>query len=352
MQNSKALHIWLFSCCAFIILIIWVGGLTRLTDSGLSMVDWHPISGIIPPLSEQDWIAEFNNYKQSPEYQKVNYGMSMSEFQRIFYYEYIHRILGRMIGIIFFVPFLIFICMKKITRNLLPKLSFILLLGGLQGLIGWYMVKSGLVDDPNVSQYRLALHLGMAVLIYTLLFTTAIKLKFNNQYPRKIKCNTIGLLSNTVCVLLFIQILSGAFVAGLDAGLLYNTFPLMDGYLIPPGLMHMDTFKQNIFENHTTVQFIHRKLAYVITALSIVLFLKIMFTRTVALKKLRLEVMGAATIFMLVLSAQISLGIMTLVQQVPIGMASAHQMCGILLFSASLLLRHYVIYNPNTNYDN
>lgn len=351
MERNKSLYIWLFSCCTFIILIIWVGGLTRLTGSGLSMVNWHPISGIIPPLSETDWLAEFDNYRQSPEYQQKNFGMSLSEFQRIFMYEYIHRILGRLIGVIFFIPFMIFLCMKKIDRTLFPKLAFIFFLGGVQGFIGWYMVKSGLVDDPNVSQYRLAMHLGMAVIIYTMLFTTAIKLKLNSRYARKITCNTVQFLSNLICILLFTQILSGAFVAGLDAGLLYNTFPLMDGHIIPPGLTHMDTVKQNLFENHTTVQFIHRKLAYVITAISLFMLFRIILIKKIALKKFRDEISAPVKLYFILLIAQILLGIMTLIHQVPLLLASAHQVCGVLLFTASLLLRHYVTYDLKTSYE-
>jgi cytochrome c oxidase assembly protein subunit 15 len=334
-RYDRQLASWLMVCAAVILSMILLGGVTRLTGSGLSIVEWAPISGIVPPLNEQEWQQTFDKYKQFPEYQKVNSGMSMSEFKRIFLYEYAHRLLGRLIGVLFLVPFLFFYFSHRIKPGLTPKLLFMFMLGGLQGLLGWYMVKSGLVDNPSVSQYRLTAHLGTAVIIYGYLIWVALSLLYpseNNSLQGEPKYRRFAVVLSG---LVFLMILSGGFVAGTDAGYAYPTFPLMGDHFIPPGIYGTEPFWLAIFEDITTIQFNHRIFAYLLIVL-IGCFGFCILQR----KNIRPEARVGVKLMLLMLAVQVTLGISTLLLHMPVPLAAAHQVGAILLFSSVLFVCH------------
>ncbi len=326
-KNDQKIALWLFCVCAMIFLMVVVGGITRLTESGLSIVKWHPISGIIPPLDEAQWHEEFEAYKAYPEYQKVNHGMSLEEFKSIFYWEYGHRVLGRLIGLAFFVPFMVFLLKKSVSPALKPQLWVMFFLGGLQGLLGWWMVKSGLVDDPDVSHYRLTAHLGLAVLIYLYMFWVACGLVMKKYNGKRLNITPLKWLIG----LILIQILLGGLVAGLNAGLIYNQWPLMGEGFIPSDLFATSPLWLNFFENHTTVQFDHRMLAYVIVGLGVYVWFNLRHVREIKIRRAR-----HALLLMILL--QVTLGILTLIHAVPIPLAAAHQAGAILTLSAGLFL--------------
>jgi cytochrome c oxidase assembly protein subunit 15 len=315
--------------------MVVLGGVTRLTGSGLSMVKWEPIIGILPPMSLADWQQVFELYQQSPEFKLKNAQMDREGFKGIFWLEYWHRVLGRLIGIIFFVPLVWFIVRKKVDRHMVPKLVAMFVLGGLQGLLGWYMVKSGLVRDPHVSQYRLTAHLGLAFLIYAYMFWVALDL----LYPRKtgnMPSGNTGLrrFSYLISILTFITVLSGGFVAGLKAGLAYNTFPTMNGQWVPDGLSSLEPAWRNLFENVTTVQFDHRLLAISLFVLILLFWLAGM--RVGLSKRLRI----GFNVLLVLLLIQVALGISTLLLYVPIALAATHQGGAVALFTAALYLSH------------
>ena len=329
-RYNRQIAYWLLICAAVIFGMILLGGVTRLTNSGLSMVDWKPLMGIIPPLSEADWQAMFLKYQQFPEYQKINIGMSLEEFKPIFMYEYLHRVLGRFIGIIFILPFLFFFFTKRIKAGLTPKLIIMLIGGGFQGLLGWYMVKSGLVDNPRVSQYRLTAHLGAAVLIYSFILWTA----FSLISPKSDQPIELKNFAYSLSGLIFLMILSGGLVAGTHAGHAYSTWPLMGDSFIPAGLYSMAPAWLSAFEDITTIQFNHRMFAYLIVVLVAIFAVKI----------LRSDLKGSARIgvYCLIglLIMQVTLGISTLVFYVPVPVAAAHQVGAVALLSASLFVSH------------
>ena len=327
--DGLAVRAWLFALCILIFAMIIVGGATRLTDSGLSITEWKPILGIIPPLGEGAWAEAFAKYRQIPEYELVNKGMSLGAFKAIYWWEWAHRFLGRMIGFAFLLPFLFFWTTGRISGRLWPRLIVMFVLGGLQGALGWYMVMSGLVTRVDVSQYRLAAHLCAAVLIFGYIFWVAIGLHPRGAHvaagTQSIKASSAVLVAG-----LFLQIALGAFVAGLDAGQGYNTWPLMDGALIPQGLGAMSPAYLNLFENALTVQFDHRILAYIMIIWALihaVLAIRRCGTGSIAL--------GAGVLFMAIL-AQATLGIATLLAHVPIGLSLAHQGVAILVFAIAL----------------
>ena len=341
-RHSKPLALWLFLILALLLLMIVLGGFTRLTESGLSMVNWHPVTGWLPPLNEMEWRHVFADYQKTPEYIKRNFGMTVKEFKSIFWLEYYHRLLGRVIGVFFFFPMVFFIYKGWIKGAFLLKISGLFFLGALQGLLGWYMVKSGLVDRPDVSQYRLAAHLGLALLIFSsvlwlvldLLQPKSIVAKSSGSSIRQLRRDSWVLLS-----LIFITILSGAFVAGLDAGKVYNTFPLMDGEIIPDGLWDLSPGFINIFENIVTVQFDHRFLA-----ISVIIFVVIFYCRTYQVKltnsqRRSTNALLAAAFF------QVGLGISTLLLVVPIFMAVMHQLGAVVLLAIAIWLAHE--FSPN-----
>ncbi len=333
--NHKHIAIRLLVCGATIFAMIIRGGVTRLTGSGLSMVQWEPIMGILPPLNQAEWEDAFLLYQQFPEYKLKNFAMSLGEFKSIFWFEYGHRLLGRSIGVIFLLPFLFFLVKGKINRVLTPKLITMFVLGGLQGLMGWYMVKSGLVNDPHVSQYRLTAHLALAIVIYAYMFWVALDLLYPNVDDKLKSANRkLGQLSLVITIIIFITALSGGFVAGTRAGFAFNTFPLMDGRLIPVGLLELSPAWRNFFENIVTVQFNHRVMATL-------LFLVIPAFFWIA-RKSQQESHSVTGLHLLLaaLALQLTLGITTLLLVVPVALATAHQAGAIILLTASIFVSH------------
>jgi len=328
--GHAALRAWLFSVAGLIFAMILVGGATRLTGSGLSITEWQPILGAIPPLSEAAWLEAFEKYKQIPQYQRINTGMDLAAFKAIYWWEWAHRFLGRFIGLAFFVPFMIFWLRGAIPRPLSPKLAVIFALGGAQGLLGWYMVQSGLVERTDVSQYRLAAHLGLAVLIYGAILWVAFGLGERARPAGGARQSAaLKILAGLFAGLVFLQIILGGFVAGTDAGLSHNTWPLMDGTIIPGGLGVMQPWYVNLFENVLTIQFNHRMLGYALAALA---GLGLIFGWGRAGPRVR-------TVLALTFTAvivQIALGVLALLSQLQIGLALAHQAGAIMLFSLAL----------------
>jgi len=315
---------WLAICAATIFGMILLGGVTRLTESGLSMVDWRPIMGVVPPLSTADWAYLFDQYKLFPEYRLVNQGMSLEEFKQIFWFEYLHRMLGRLIGILFFVPLMVFLWLGKVKSSLKPHLLFLLFLGGCQGFMGWYMVKSGLVDRPDVSQYRLTAHLGLAVAIYAYIVWLTIGL-FS---PSRHRTNEPAVMTFAVIALVYVMILSGGFVAGTNAGLSFPTWPLMGDSFIPAALYSQGLL--SAFEQVTTIHFNHRMLAYVTGAILIALATRGLLT------SLDRRVRLASVLMLVAVSLQIILGISTVLSHVHIPIAAGHQSGAIVLLTTVL----------------
>lgn len=334
-QDQKAIAIWLLVCCATIFAMIVLGGVTRLTGSGLSMVQWAPIMGVLPPLDQAEWQETFALYQQFPEYQIKNMHMSLDDFKSIFWFEYAHRLLGRSIGMIFLLPFLFFLFKRKIDKTLTPKLVAMFVLGGLQGLMGWYMVKSGLVNDPHVSQYRLTAHLGLAVVIYAYMFWVALDLLYPEiNEPSRQANRQLARLSFIITTIIFITILSGGFVAGTRAGFAFNTFPLMNGRLIPVGLFDHSPLWINFFENIVTVQFDHRVLAT-----SLFLIIPALWWR-IGKTPQESHIHAGRHLLLAALALQITLGISTLLLIVPVSLAAAHQAGAVILLTTSLYVSH------------
>ena len=315
-QNNRAIIYWLVIVCLTIFCMIVVGGVTRLTESGLSMVEWRPLIGIIPPIGDAEWQAVFSAYQNFPQYQTVNHTMNIEEFRSIFYWEYGHRVLGRLIGIIYFVPFLLFLAFKMVPKNMVLKLWIGLVLGGLQGLMGWYMVKSGLVDVPRVSHYRLAAHLILALVILCYLTWLILDLLEKRQFDQV--PSWFRRLANITFALISLQILYGAFVAGSRAGYGYNTFPLMNGEFMPDAMWQLTPMWLNWLENNTTLQFVHRWLGTFVLLLSIVL-------GGFAFRSEDSRFRACGMVVMFTILAQFFLGVLTLVKVIPIGLASFHQ---------------------------
>jgi cytochrome c oxidase assembly protein subunit 15 len=330
--DDRRIAVWLLLCCTLIFAMVVLGGVTRLTGSGLSMVEWDPLMGFIPPMNETEWERVFSLYQASPEYQKINAGMDLNGFKRIFWFEFAHRILGRTIGIAFLLPFLYFLARGMIRRPLVPKLLTMFVLGGMQGVLGWYMVKSGLVDNPHVSQYRLTAHLSLALVIYAYMFWVALGLLPGSRQTGSTASPGIRLSAALLGLLAFVTIMSGGFVAGLKAGFVYNTFPLMDGRWIPEAMFLQEPLWRNFFENMATVQFNHRLLA-TLTFLGITAFWFIA-RRTISMPQARL---GMHLLLAAVL-LQVTLGISTLLLYVPVALAAAHQAGALLLLTALLFL--------------
>jgi cytochrome c oxidase assembly protein subunit 15 len=327
-RHTRALRIWLAALAALIIAMILVGGATRLTDSGLSITEWKPIVGVVPPLSESDWNEAFASYKTIPEYTELKRGMSLEEFKTIYWWEWAHRFLGRLIGFAFFIPFAAFWIAGYIPRALLPKLLGLFVLGGLQGALGWYMVKSGLTLRTDVSQYRLAGHFGVALLI--LAYTLWLLFGLGREAWVSAKDRSAALVAGFVLALIFTQMLAGALVAGTDAGMGYNTWPLIDGAFVPRGLGEASPWYLNLFENPLTVQFEHRMLGYavVLAALGQLAWL--------ALKGAAQPLIGSAFTLALFALLQAALGVWTLLLSVPIGLGLAHQAGAIAVFAVAL----------------
>ncbi len=333
--STRPIAYWLLVCCAMVFAMAVIGAITRLTESGLSMAEWKPLIGILPPLSEAEWHRVFGLYKQTPEFRVYNAWMDLEGFKRIFWWEWFHRLWGQLIGFVFLIPFLRFWSQGRISRELWPKLAGLFLLGGLQGVIGWYMVMSGLVDRPEVSHYRLALHLGMAILIYGLLLRTALGIldplplagwATESRRLRRHARVALGLVGVTI--------VWGAFVAGTDAGLAYNSFPLMNGQWIPVEVNNLSPWWINPFENTAAIQLTHRALAILTGLVVLVLWLRVRAARLPG----RAGRVAALTAGMVLL--QIGLGIATLLSVVWIPVAAAHQAGAILVVSGLVWLLH------------
>ena len=335
-RADQAIAIWLLVIVALIFAMVVLGGVTRLTESGLSIVEWQPVVGILPPLSEAAWLAEFEKYKQFPEYQKVNLGMSLAEFKQIFWFEWAHRLLGRAIGVVFFVPFLYFLIRRRISPQLGLRLGIIFILGGLQGVLGWYMVASGLVDRPDVSAYRLAAHLGLAVVIYGYVLWTAMGLLAPRVHgpAREGRYGLLRTLVPLFCLLVFLTLLSGAFVAGTNAGFGYNTFPLMDGRIVPPDLFLLEPLWRNFFENIPLVQLNHR------LAAELAVLVGLGLAALGQTRKLPLAARRVLLLMGIVVLGQLALGISTLLLVVPISLAAAHQAGALLVLTAAIWASH------------
>ena len=327
---NRAVALWLLVVCAMVFAMVVLGGVTRLTGSGLSMTDWKPVTGFLPPISDQAWEDEFERYQSSPEFQKINSHMNVDDFKGIFWLEFLHRVLGRLIGIAFFVPFVYFAVRKYIPAAQFPKYGLMFILGGLQGLLGWYMVKSGLVDNPHVSQYRLTAHLVAAILVYGFMFWVAMSL----LYPGKLLRHAWYGKTVALTGLIAITIISGGFVAGLKAGKIYNTFPMMGDHWIPPGMFAIDPAWRNFFDNTTTVQFDHRVLAISTFLLVVAYWIK---SRTANLPG---RSQRAATALMHTSVLQVALGISTLLMAVPVLLGAAHQAVALVLLTVALYLCH------------
>jgi len=326
---------WLFVMCAMVFAMVVLGGVTRLTHSGLSMVNWHPISGWLPPMDDAAWMAEFENYKQFPEYQKINKGMDLAGFKAIFWFEFSHRLWGRLIGVAFLLPFLFFLVKGWVTRPLAPKLVFMFVLGGLQGVLGWFMVKSGLVDNPDVSQYRLTAHFSAAMLIYGYMFWVALGLLYPERHDFGISgADRLRGGAFIVVAWVALTLVSGGFVAGLDAGFLYNTFPLMEDRLIPVEAYELSPVYLNFFEHPVTVQFNHRTLAEL---LFVFVFLFWLRSRAFGLHERTRFVTNA---LMVMICIQVALGISTLLLVVPVTIAAAHQAGAVVLLTLALWTLH------------
>jgi len=336
-EAQKPVVAWLTLVGLMVFCMIIVGGATRLTHSGLSIVEWEPLVGTIPPLDQDDWDEVFDEYKTSPEYQQVNFGMSLDEFKVIFWWEYFHRLLGRLIGLVFFIPLLYFAIRRKINGSLAKRLFGIFVLGGLQGGMGWYMVASGLVDDPRVSQYRLTAHLGIAFLIFGAIVWTALSVMYPSKTNMSQPVRRMFRFAAAINVIIFLMVLSGGFVAGIRAGLAYNTWPLMGNSFIPPDIFILTPGWRNFFENMATVQFDHRIIAYVLALLVPIFWFKVR-RRDVSPR----TVIATNTLLVLVFT-QIVVGITTLLHHVPVTLGVAHQGIGSLVFVTSLWVTHSLI---------
>jgi len=326
--NRALVRWWLYLICLLVFAMVMVGGATRLTDSGLSITEWKPIHGIIPPLSAGEWQEELEKYRQIPEYQLQNKGMSMAEFQFIYWWEWGHRFLGRIIGFAFAIPLAFFWLTNRLEKRLKPRLLFLLFLGGLQGFIGWWMVKSGLVDRVDVSQYRLAIHLTLACIIFAYALWVARGLASYSTHiaPPRI----LGAFAMLATLMVLFQIFLGGLVAGLDAGLTYNEWPLMGGQLVPDGLGFLEPLWRNWFENPVSVQFNHRISAYLLFVLIVAQWWIARRSSAEAPHKLRTVLM------LLVVTAQVIIGIVTLVLQVPLHWALVHQAMAVLLLALAV----------------
>lgn len=332
-KDNKLVIYWLFTGCFLIFIMVIVGGITRLTHSGLSISDYKLITGTIPPITDKEWNDAFELYKQYPEYQKLNTHFSLQDFKDIYFWEWLHRLIGRLIGMVFLIPFLYFLVRKQLTKPTIKKAIFLLFLGGLQGFFGWYMVKSGLVDRPDVSHYRLALHLTTAFITFAATFWVALDI----IYPERKSVNTnFRNLIRFTLVVLIIQIVWGAFVAGLDAGFIHNHWPLMsEGKLIHPTVyIEQDTLLKNLFEGKSGVQFVHRYIAYLV-----VIFIAVIYFKS---KKMELTTPqhNGVTALLILVGLQFVLGVCTLLLAVPVWLGVAHQVGAFFLLSAMTFTLH------------
>ncbi|PHS62514.1 MAG: heme A synthase [Flavobacterium sp.] len=333
MKDNKKVIYWLLTGCALIFIMVVVGGITRLTHSGLSISNYKLISGTIPPMNDVEWQEAFDLYKQYPEYQKLNNHFDLQDFKDIYFWEWLHRVIGRFIGMVFIIPFLYFLLKKQLTKATIKKSILLLFLGGFQGFLGWYMVSSGLVERPDVSHYRLALHLTTAFITFNFALWIALDIKF----PEKKEVNkSLRNLIRFTYVILVIQIIWGAFVAGLDAGFLHNFWPLMsDGKLIHETVfIEQNPLWRNFVEGKSGVQFIHRYLAYIVVGLIVWIWYK---AKKIILTSLQNKLLKALLFIVLL---QFTLGIFTLILQVPVILGVLHQIAAFFLLAVMTAVLH------------
>jgi cytochrome c oxidase assembly protein subunit 15 len=333
---ERRIAVWLIAVCALVFAMVVLGGATRLTRSGLSIVEWQPIVGALPPVSTEDWEALFLKYQQTPEYRRVNPGMDLQGFKGIFWLEYLHRLLGRLIGLAFFAPLLYFLWRGALTRRLILKLGSIFVLGAAQGALGWYMVASGLVDDPRVSHYRLTAHLALAFAIYAAMLWIALDLLRGDPVRAAASAHLDRLrrLAWAVTGLVVAMVLTGGLVAGIRAGYAYNTFPLMNGRLVPPEIFMIEPWYLNFFNNMATVQFDHRLGAWLLAIAVPWLWIEAGRAQLAGRARLLTHLLLAA------LAVQVLLGITTLLLSVPVAPAVAHQGGALVVFTVALALNH------------
>ncbi|WP_333694570.1 COX15/CtaA family protein [Flavobacterium sp.] len=335
MKTNKPVIIWLLSGCILLFIMVMVGGITRLTNSGLSMTDWHLVTDTFPPTSEQAWNEAFEEYKKFPEYQKINIhnDFTLDDYKFIYFWEWFHRFIGRIIGLVFIIPFVYFLIKKKLDSETIKKCIILLFMGGFQGFLGWFMVKSGLIDKPDVSHYRLALHLTFAFITFAYTLWVALDL----IYPNKVEVIIpLRKLARIALVVLILQIIYGGFVAGLNAGLIHNHWPLMsEGKLIHETVwIEQPTLLQNLTEGKSGVQFIHRTLAYFVVGMILFLYFK---SKKYSLTTLQIKGLNVLVLFVF---AQFILGIFTLLLHVPLWLGLAHQLMAFLLLSAMTFVLH------------
>ncbi len=330
-QSRRTVAAWLLGCCALVVVMVVVGGITRLTHSGLSIVEWQPIMGAVPPLNDAQWEEAFAKYRATPEFRLRNPDMAIAGFRGIFWWEYAHRLLGRVIGLVFLIPFVYFLAKGRLDTDVAWKLGGIFVLGAAQGALGWFMVQSGLVDEPRVNSVRLAAHLGLAILIYAAMLWVALDLLYRTRIP-----SSDGMRGRAggMVALVFLMILSGALVAGIRAGLAYNTWPLMNGRFIPEEILLLEPWYANIAYNMATVQFIHRILALLVALMALGLWFDV--RREPPNPRSRFW----STILVLAAGMQVALGIATLVLGVPVNLAVLHQVGAVAVFSCAIMLRH------------
>jgi cytochrome c oxidase assembly protein subunit 15 len=331
--RNRALALWLFAVAGLIFAMVLVGGATRLTQSGLSIVEWHPVTGVVPPLSTAGWQAEFQKYQAIPQYRKLNAGMSLDDFKRIYWWEWTHRLLGRVIGVVFLLPLIVFAWKGWIEPPLRRRLWLIFGLGAFQGAVGWWMVASGLAERVSVSQYRLAFHLTLACAIYAAIVWTGVRLarapsKESSDSPARVRRSAVVLM-----LLVLLQIYLGALVAGLHAGLTYNTWPSIDGGFIPAAdrLFLLSPWWRNLFENDLTVQFLHRMVAYTLWIAAL------LHTADIARGGLRGPVLTRSVALAAAVTVQACLGVLTLLHQAPIDLALSHQAMAVVVLTIAVV---------------
>ena len=335
MKNNKSVIYWLLSGCILLFIMVTVGGITRLTNSGLSMTDWHLVTDTFPPLSEEKWEEAFEQYKQFPEYKIINIhnDFKLSDYKFIYFWEWFHRFIGRIIGLVFIIPFLYFLLKKKLDSSTIKKCMILLGMGAFQGFLGWFMVKSGLIDNPDVSHYRLALHLTFAFITFAYTLWVALDL----IYPERVKIEkTLRTIARFALVFLIVQIIYGGFVAGLNAGLIHNHWPLMsDGQLFHESiLLEKESWILRFTEGKSGVQFIHRTLAYIVVGSIVYLYFK---SKKFSLSKAQTN---GINLLLVLVFVQFALGVFTLLYGVPVWLGIAHQISAFFLLSAMTFTLH------------
>jgi cytochrome c oxidase assembly protein subunit 15 len=334
-KENKSVVIWLLSGCLLLFMMVVVGGITRLTNSGLSMTDWHLVTDTFPPLSEEKWSQAFEEYKKFPEYQKINIhnDFTLSDYKFIYFWEWFHRFIGRIIGLVFLVPFVYFLIKKRLTNETIKKCVVLLGMGAFQGFLGWFMVRSGLIDNPDVSHFRLSLHLTFAFITFAYTLWVALDL----LYPNKVKALLpLQKIARIALVFLLLQIIYGGFVAGLNAGLIHNHWPMMsDGQFLHESiLLEKETWLQRLTEGKGGVQFVHRTLAYIVVGLILLLAFK---SHKFDLNKNQKSGISALVIIVLI---QFGLGVFTLLYSVPLWLGLTHQVVAFFLLTAMTFTLH------------